>query len=176
MKRWRSLSLVCLFFAGFFLVSCSKAIRPSPTTHTLAIPVFENGTSEPILGGQVTAVFKETFARRRFKMVRHEKEAAYILVGTITQFDKTPKSLHRDGKVMEYRLTIGVTYLLSRRIGNPASEEMPLKWTDVMYADWVVRSDLSQDRSAQDRAIREIAKNLSYRAATTLAEFFSKRG
>ncbi len=171
----RGVRFLSLLFIMGFLFSCGKAIRPSSMTHTLAIPVFENRTSEPILGRQVTAAFKETFTRRRFKVVRHEKEAAYILVGTITQFDKTPKSLHRDGKVMEYRLTIGVTYILSPRTGNTVSEEMPLKWNDIVHTDWVVRPDLFQDRSAQDRAIREIAQNLSQRATNTVTEFFSKK-
>ena len=183
------LVVACLFLFVFPLAACHKAVRPTATNGAapstavvvdqaippLAILVFENQTSEPILEHKVTSVLRESFLRNDFPIVRKREEAAFILTGKINQFTKTPIALNTEGRAEAYRITIGITYLLSPQKGGE-----PVAWNDEADSDFFISAGshgsypLADDQAAQDRAIREISWNLSERAVDTLSNFFAK--
>jgi len=182
-----------LFLLVFFLAACHNAVRPSATNESgqsvapigagpsavavidnaippLAILVFENQTSEPILEHKVISVLKESFLRNDFSIVRKREEAAFILTGKINQFTKTPIALNAQGRAEAYRITIGIQYLLSPQKGSPFT------WNDTADSDFAISANIADDQAAQDRAIREISWNLSESATDTLLIFFKKQG
>ncbi len=167
-------------FFSLFLIACNRAADstssppPSPSRPSAIIdsPIFvtpfQNQTLEIL---PATSFLKETLIRWNFNVVSDPKEAVWVLTEVIHRVEKTPASLNREGKAVEYRMTIGVSYSLSA-VGK---KEPLFSWDDTADADWEAKSDLGADRAAQDRAIRETVWNLSQKAAITLKDFFRQR-
>jgi outer membrane lipopolysaccharide assembly protein LptE/RlpB len=137
---------------------------------TIAIPLFENATFEPILEKRVTETFKETFFSRGWKVVAPNR-ASLVLTGRIHRFERTPISLNRDGQAEEYRVKIGMEILLLDPEAREKQQTAPLKREAEGLADYVARADVAADRVAEDRAIREAGRKM----AEQVADLFSTK-
>ena len=123
----------------------------------MAITVFENTTGEPLLGLQVSSLFKEVFIRRGFLVIQDAQKADFILSGKVNTFQQVFVSLNAQGQASESRITIGLEYTVSGK--------ETLKSLINASADFFNSSDPVQDKIAQDRAIREASLRLSEKAA-----------
>lgn len=130
---------------------------------TIAIPLFENTTFEPILEKRVTETFKETFYSRGWKVVSDQSSASFVLTGTINRFERIPVSLNQEGLAEEFRVKIGMELRLldsesgQKRNGKPDL----LKRVSEGVADYIARADVAADRVAEDRAIREAGRKMA---------------
>lgn len=156
----RAILLLLLSLAGCGYHSGLPSEMTSPD-QTIAIPLFENATFEPLLEKRVSESFKETFLRQGWQVVAHPHQAPRTLSGRVTRFDKTPISLNRIGQAQEYRITIGLDYTLLSGEGEPPKEKNHAEAS----AEYIVHPDPLADRVAQDRAIREAGKQLAERVA-----------
>ncbi|HLG21199.1 MAG TPA: LptE family protein [Candidatus Manganitrophaceae bacterium] len=156
------------FLLLFLLAGCGyhRGIRADALPHRpIAIPVFENGTFEPLVEKRVHEIFKETFMTRGWNVVAEDGQAPLVLSGKINRFDRTPVSLNLSGQAQEYRLKIGLAFSLREKGGNPAAES-----TAEGSAEYIARSDAGEDRAAQDRAIREAGRRLAEQVADLLSQ------
>lgn len=130
---------------------------------TIAIPLFENTTFEPILEKRVTETFKETFYSRGWKVVGNQTDASFVLTGKIVRFERIPISLNRDGLAEEFRVKIRMEIRLldsengQKRNGKPGL----LKREAEGAAEYIARADVAADRVAEDRAIHEAGRKLA---------------
>lgn len=156
----RAILLLLLSLAGCGYHSGIRSEMSSPD-QTIAIPVFENATFEPLLEKRVGESFKETFLRQGWHVVAQPHQARLTLSGRVTRFDRTPVSLNRIGQAQEYRITIGLEYTLLPKEGDQSKRKDHAEAS----AEYIANPDPISDRAAQDRAIREAGRRLAERVA-----------
>jgi len=156
----RALLLLLLSLAGCGFHNGIRSDVPS-SDQTIAIPVFENATFEPLLEKWVSESFKETFLRQGWRVVADSDQAPLTLSGRVTRFDRIPISLNRIGQAQEYRITIGLEYTLLPKEGGRSKEKDHAEAS----AEYIANPDPLSDRAAQDRAIREAGQDLAERVA-----------
>jgi hypothetical protein len=163
-------SVVTIFLLSLSLADCASKTKGAASLEpSIVVVPFQNRTAEPVL--PVMALLKETLIRWNLNLNSDPKQATWVLVGTIDRFDQMPKSIHSDGRVQEYRLTIGISCLLNK-VGNA---KPVLQWDDIAEADWEVMPDPIQEQVARDRAIRDASWALSQKTASRLRYFLSNK-
>ena len=154
----RAILLLVLSLAG---CGYQSGIRSEITSsdQTIAIPIFENATFEPLLERQVAESFKETFLRQGWRVVAHSDQAPLTLSGRVIRFDRVPISLNLIGQALEYRITIGLEYTFLPKTGDPPKQKDHAEAS----AEYIANPDPLADRAAEDRAIREAGLRLAER-------------
>ena len=115
----RAISALCLLAAsaGSCAYSTSAALLP-PHLKTVAIPVFENGTTEYTLEQDVTdAVIARFVADNHLKVV-DERSANAVLRGKITQYRNAVFGFSDAVQAEEYRVAIQVSVVLKDQVKN----------------------------------------------------------
>jgi len=135
-------------------------VRLQSSLQTIAVPVFFNETLEPTLENAVTSAVKQEFLTNgRLSVVNDPGDADLVLKGTVTSFGLTPLAFDpASSVVLEYRVRIRTSIQLE----NPRTQK--ILWQDPgmeASAEYVVNSDTSANRVAQDHAIAEASKLLA---------------
>jgi hypothetical protein len=114
--------LVAAFLCGMALVcscgySTSAGVLP---THlkTVAIPAFENTTTEYALQQEITdAVIKEFVSNNSLKVV-DERSASAVIRGRIVEYRNSVFGISAVDRAEEYRITIGVAVTFKDLVKN----------------------------------------------------------
>jgi len=126
MKVFVALLLSLFSFAGCGYQIAGRGVHIPEGVRTLAIPVFENKTLEPIVEEELTPVVIREFLRDSRIEVVSRSQAALVLQGSVTSYKESPLSFDQDQNVLEYRITI-VTHLIlvrqSSGVTTPDKEE-----------------------------------------------------
>ncbi len=152
------------FFVVFFfcLSSCGYHIAgrgghiPSGIK-TIAIPVFENKTMEPIVEEELTPAVIKGFIKDRRIEVTDKSQADFMLHGSVTFYKEFPLSFDQNQNVLEYRITVTTHLRLLQQSTNHILWERDL----TTNAEYRVSSDVMSTRTSKFLAIKEIAQNLS---------------
>ena len=119
--------LAALLGAGLSLASCgyttSPALLPSHLK-SVAVPVFENGTTEYTLEQEITTTVAQRFVRDNHLKVVDEKSANCVVRGKVTQYKNSVFGFTDASTAQEYRITIGVQVTFKDIVKN---REL---WTD----------------------------------------------
>ena len=168
--------LLCLFLLGVSACGYHVGSGNDLSTHaestaagrTVAIPLFENATFEPILEKRLTEAFKETFFSKGWKVVSDQSRASTVLTGRIVRFERLPLSLRQDGQAEEFRVKIGMEVRLLDSDKGQDGKAVSLKRSAEGIADYIARADVAADRAAEDRAIREAGRKMAEQVADLL--------
>jgi len=180
-------NVACLLLVGLAGCGYHEGIRPAVAEiepvkppgrarHTIAIPIFENATFEPILEKPISQIFKETFFSRGWDITGDPKRAAVILKGRINRYERFPISLNPQGQAKEYRIKIGLQLRLHPSEGAGADGEKTFVVATEGSAEYIARSDPGADRIAENRAIREAGRRMAEEAADFLLARISQEG
>ena len=119
MKRTRLLKCftVAAVLAGGCAYTTNTALLPSHLK-TVAIPVFENGTTEYTLEQEVTdAVIARFVADNHLKVV-DERSANAIIKGRIILYKNAVFGFNQAAQAQEYRVTISVSVVFKDLVKN----------------------------------------------------------
>ena len=120
MRRARLLAIpfaAAVALAGACGYTTSTALLP-PHLKTVAIPVFENGTTEYTLEQEVTdAVIAHFVADNHLKVV-DERTANSVIKGRITIYRNAVFGFNQAAQAQEYRVTIGASVVFKDLIKN----------------------------------------------------------
>ena len=124
---------------GLALSSCGYTTSPAllPThLKTVAVPVFENGTTEYTLEQDITNAIVARFVRDNHLRVVDEKSANCVVHGKVTQYKNAVFGFSTAAQAQEYRVTISVQVTFKDLVKN---REI---WTDeiVRTANYYVQS------------------------------------
>jgi len=128
----------------------------------LAIPLFSNTTSEPLLERELTRIFKETFYGLGWNVKNKPKDDGATLLVRITGFSQKPTVLTPTGGAREYQITINMAVRLLE------GEEETFSRTVGGLAEYITRSDTKTDRISKDRAIREAGRKMAEKVSAFL--------
>lgn len=153
--------------AGLSLASCgyttSPALLPSHLK-TVAIPTFENGTTEYTLEQEITTAVAQTFVRDNHLKVVDEKSANCVVRAKITQYKNAVFGLTDASQAQQYRVSISVQVVFKDLVKN---REL---WTDeiVRTANYYVQDVPGQtartEADGRKEAITKIADEILTRS------------
>jgi outer membrane lipopolysaccharide assembly protein LptE/RlpB len=145
------------------LASCGYTTSPALLPQhlkTVAVPVFENGTTEYTLEQDITTAVVARFVRDNHLKVVDEKSANCVLHGKVTQYKNSVFGFSPQTQAQEYRVTIAVQVTFKDRVKN---REL---WTDeiVRTANYYVqdvpgqpaRTELDGRKEAIDKIADEV--------------------
>ena len=112
-----SLALALALFAGSCAYSTSTALLPSHLK-TVAIPVFENETTEYTLEQEITDAVIRRFVADNHLRVVDERSADSILRGKVTEYRNAIFGISNVSLAEEYRVTIGVAVVFKDQVKN----------------------------------------------------------
>jgi outer membrane lipopolysaccharide assembly protein LptE/RlpB len=174
--RLSSLGLVLIALL-LLLPACGYHFTPvggivPESAKTIAIPVFINGTYEPLIDTEVTrAVVDEFLADGRLQVVGLEA-ADVVLKGTVTKFEITPTSYTADTFVQSYNISIGVNITIE----DAKAHKVLLKDSGVgsvfnsSYAVFI--GDITRTKIAKDAAVKNACKDLASTLRSRVLEGF----
>lgn len=130
----------------------------------MAIPTFENGTTEYTLEQEITSTVSERFVRDNHLKVVDEKSANCVVRGRVTQYKNAVFGFTEASRSQEYRITIGVQVTFKDLVKN---REL---WTDeivrtVNYYTVDVPGQKARDPlDARKEAVEKIADEILSRS------------
>lgn len=148
---------------GSCAYTASPALLPAHLK-SVAIPVFENGTTEYTLEQTVTAAIVQRFVRDNHLKVVDEKSANCVVRGKLTQYKNAVFGFSNASQAQEYRVTIGVQVTFKDLVKN---REI---WTDeiVRTANYYVQDVPGQTAKTEiqgrEEAIGKIADEILSRS------------
>ena len=156
-----------LVAAGLFLASCayttSPALLPSHLK-SVAVPTFENTTTEYTLDQEITQAVVQRFVRDNPLTVVDEKSANCVVRAKITQYKNSVFGFTNASEAQEYRVTISVQVVFKDLVKN---REL---WTDeiVRTANYYVQDVPGQvaktESDGRKEAIDKIADEILTRS------------
>ncbi|HET6369585.1 MAG TPA: LptE family protein [Nitrospiria bacterium] len=156
---------------GYRMGEVTPDIEPSGASGIrIVVPIFENLTFEPLLERQAADAIKEELITRGWNVVNRAQDADAVLRGKILAFELIPLSLDPQGQVLEYRVHMTVSMVLTT---PPPSSR--LIWSESAWeenSDFRASSDPAVQRINEDRSIREACGRLGVRLSrkmTTLS-------
>ncbi len=119
MNRPRALALAgaVAFLAGSCAYTTSTALLPSHLK-TVAVPVFENATSEYTLQQEITDAVLARFVQDNHLRVVDERSADCVLRGKVLAYKNAVFGFSTQNRSQEYRVTITVSILFKDQVKN----------------------------------------------------------
>lgn len=164
----RALRAAMPILLAALLGGCAYTTSPAllPThLKTIAIPVFENGTSEYTLEQEITDEVIQRFVRDNHLRIVDEKSANCVVRGRITQYKNAVFGFSNASQAQEFRVTVAVSVTFKDQVKN---REI---WADdnlVRTANYYVQDVPGQsartELDGRKEAIRKIADEILTRS------------
>jgi outer membrane lipopolysaccharide assembly protein LptE/RlpB len=113
--------VAALTAAGLALCGCGYTTSPAllpAHLKTVAVPIFENGTTEYTLEQDITDAIVQRFVRDNHLKVVDEKSATSVVRGKVTQYKNAIFGFSNSATAQEYRVTIGVQVTFKDLVKN----------------------------------------------------------
>jgi hypothetical protein len=121
MIRRTPLAIAACVFVSVATGSCgyttSPAMLPSHLK-TIAVPVFENATTEYTLEQEVTEAVIAKFVQDNHLKVVDEREANLVVRGKVTLYRNAVFGFSEAAQAQEYRVTISIAVTLKDHVKN----------------------------------------------------------
>lgn len=153
--------------AGLSLASCgyttSPALLPSHLK-AVAIPTFENATTEYTLEQEITTAVSQTFVRDNHLKVVDEKSANCVVRGRVTQYKNAVFGFTEASRSQEYRITIGVQVTFKDLVKNRELWNDEIVRTVNYYTVDVPGQKARDPLDARKEAVQKIADEILSRS------------
>jgi outer membrane lipopolysaccharide assembly protein LptE/RlpB len=158
MTRWDhgvAALLILVSGCGFYGTSS----RTAKDIKSVAVPFFENQTSEPNLEITVTERIIDNLVADNTLSVKNEANADAVLEGKIVSFQNVPFSFNRELNAEEYHVMVSVEVTLyNRRLDQPIWEKQLIKGDGSYFLDTSEEGFRYEDAIAV--AIKEITDRI----------------
>lgn len=156
-----------LVAAGLFLASCayttSPALLPSHLK-SVAVPTFENATTEYTLDQEITQAVVQRFVRDNHLKVVDEKSASCVVRAKITQYRNSVFGFTNASEAQEYRVTIAVQVTFKDLVKNRELWSDEIVRTANYYVQDVPGQTARTESDGRKEAIDRIADEILTRS------------
>ncbi len=160
--------LAAIAAAGLLLASgCGYTTSPALLPQhlkTVAIPVFENGTTEYTLEQDITDAVIQRFVRDNHLKVVDERSANAVVRGRITQYKNSVFGFSNTAQAQEYRVTISVQVTFKDLVKNRELWTDELVKTANYYVQDVPGQTAKTELDGRKEAIAKIADEVLSRS------------
>jgi len=153
--------------AGLLLSSCAYTTSPAllpAHLKAVAIPVFENGTTEYTLEQDITNAVIADFVKDNHLKVVDEKSANCVVRGKVTQYNNTVFGFTNASQAQEYRVTIGVQVTFKDLVKNREMWSDDIVRTANYYVVDVPGQTAKTELDGRTEAIQKIADEILSRS------------
>ncbi len=160
--------LAAVAVAGL-LLACGCGYTTSPALlpqhlKTVAVPVFENGTTEYTLEQEITDAVVQRFVRDNHLKVVDERSASSVVKGRITQYKNSVFGFSDAAQAQEYRVTITVQVTFKDLVKNREIWTDELVKTANYYVQDVPGQTAKTELDGRKEAIAKIADEVLSRS------------
>lgn len=142
----------------------SPALLPSHLK-TVAIPVFENATTEYTLEQDITDAVIRRFVEDNHLKVVDEASATSVLKGRVTSYQNSVFGISTSDRAQEYRVTIGVEIVFKDNVKNREIwRDDALVKTANYYVQDVPGQTARTELDGRQEAIKKIADEILSRS------------
>jgi hypothetical protein len=131
---------------------------------TIAIPLFENETSEYTLEQDVTDAVVQRFVSDNHLRIVDEKSADCVVKGKITQYRNTVFGISNAELAQEYRVTIGAVVVFKDQVKNREIWRDEIIKTANYYVQAVPGQQAKTELDGRKEAIQKIADEILSRS------------
>jgi outer membrane lipopolysaccharide assembly protein LptE/RlpB len=156
-----------LLLLAALLAGCGYTVNGTLPSHikTVAVPIFQNRTSEPAIEGLITRAVVEAFSTNGRLTVVSREQADAVLDGEITSYAVSSIAFNRDANVVQYRLLVTINLRMrDLRRNTVLFQENNIR----EQADFRVQNAVSQTISREETALRAAAVDIG-RSIVSLA-------
>jgi len=164
MIRRTPLAIAACVFVSVATGSCgyttSPAMLPSHLK-TIAVPVFENATTEYTLEQEVTEAVIAKFVQDNHLKVVDEREANLVVRGKVTLYRNAVFGFSEAAQAQEYRVTISIAVTLKDQVKNRELWSLPdLAKTSNYYVVDTPGATAKTELDGRKEAIAKIADEI----------------
>ena len=159
--------LAALSAAGLLLASCGYTTSPAllpAHLRTVAIPTFENATTEYALDQEITQAVVARFVRDNHLKVVDEKSASCVIRGKVTQYRNSVFGFTNASQAQEYRVTVSVQVTFKDLVKNRELWSDELIRTTNYYVQDVPGQTAKTELDGRKEAIDKIADEILNRS------------
>lgn len=163
--------LLILSGCGYTIGTSDHTSMPHSKTgpaRTIAVPIFDNSTSEPLLGEIVTERVKaQLLAAVALRMANTNQKPELLLNGHVSKFKLTPVAFDANSLATEYQLELHVKVTLTRTADSSTIWSAP---DLVGLADYYVdQNSLAASVESKNRGFQDAGQRLAENIAQQLA-------
>lgn len=165
--RWGLVLLLLLAGCGYRLYGTGTALPPH--LKTLAVPVFNNTSSEPTIHRQLTDTIRRAFLTDgRIKLVDDPKKANLLLRGTLDFYDIRAVAFDENDVATEYWVYLGIDVEATDQVKNQIyfKEKFRTRW------DYRPNSDVVGSEARRQRALEEAYRDVAIRLVSLVVDQF----
>lgn len=130
----------------------------------MAVPTFENGTTEPTLDQELTQAVVQRFVRDNHLKVVDEKSATAVVRARITQYKNAVFGFTDASEANEYRVTIAVQVVFKDIVKNREIWNDEIVRTANYYVQDVPGQTAKTELDGRKEAITKIADEILNRS------------
>lgn len=156
---WRAVLGAVALNAASCAYTTSTALLP-PHLKTIAIPVFENGTTEYLIEQDITQAVIDRFVADNHLKVVGERGANSVLRGRVTEYRNAVYGFNAAQNASEYRVTIGLAVTMKDLVKNRELWKDDLLKTHNYFVVDVPGDTAQTELDGRKEAIRKIAEEI----------------
>jgi len=165
-KNW--LFIFCLLFSGcgYHLVGTGSTLPAH--IKSIAIPVFENSSSQPEIHRELTSIILRSFINDGRLKVTNKDDADLVMTGALTYYDTRTASFSSEDLASDIIIELGVDIEVTDQVKNKIFLKQKLKtqW------DYKSTSDISDTETARLRALDDAYNELGTRLVSLIIDQF----
>jgi outer membrane lipopolysaccharide assembly protein LptE/RlpB len=155
-----ALSLLALLLSacGYTMSKAGSQAGPMGGKYRVAVPLFVNGTYEPLVEKQVTSALKDELAIDGRWVLTDRGDADMLVSGKVTKVELLPLSYDAQERILEYRVRL----VLDVKVTEVKSGKVLWKEQDMeTFSDYRVIEDITKSKINKGEAINKASKNFA---------------
>ncbi|TDJ50363.1 MAG: hypothetical protein E2O44_04125 [Nitrospina sp.] len=167
--RWLlPLLMATLVSACGYQVTGLKSTHLPEHIHSLAIPVFENTSTEPVLQRSLTEALRRAFIHDGRLQLAGEKRADLVMKGTLTRYSIRAVAFNANDIATEYWVYLNVTVKVTERVAGTVhlDQKLRTRW------DYRASSSVISSEASRQEALSQAYRDLSERLVSLLLDQF----
>jgi len=159
-------TLVLLSACGYHLTGTQNTLPPH--LKTVAIPVFDNTSSEPDIHRNMTNVIRQSFINDGRLKVVNKSEADLVMKGVLNQYTLRAVSFNSNDIAVEYYVALGVNI----HVRDMVKRKQFLKQNFTTKWDFRTNLDVINSEAARQQALNDAYKELGNRLVSIVIDQF----
>jgi outer membrane lipopolysaccharide assembly protein LptE/RlpB len=149
---------VTLSGCGYTLSKTGSESGPLGGKYRVAVPLFVNGTYEPLVEKQVTRALKDELDIDGRWVLTDRGDADLLVSGKVTKVELLPLSYDAQERILEYRVRISVDV----KVSDVKTGKVLWKDPDMeTFSDYRVIEDITKSKINKGEAIAKASKNFA---------------
>lgn len=158
--------LVLISACGYHLTGTQNTLPPH--LKTVAIPVFDNTSSEPDIHRNMTNVIRQSFINDGRLKVVNKGKADLVMKGVLSYYTLQAVSFNSDDVAQEYYVSLGVDI----HVRDMVKRKQLLKQNFTTKWDFRTSADVINSEAARQVALNDAYKELANRLVSIVIDQF----